>query len=315
MIHRISIRLVLVILVPLVGCREKQPHSSAQAAAPKSAAPQADQTSSSQGGVVNQSGALSELPGSRAALEQRIGTELTAMMAQSPSGLDRQFWAKMRRRYWLPELNVPIDVVPPAAAKKSIDELMRAEATKSSIFLQFLAGEFDGAASKEMREFLIAYQSSMLVLLANGAGSLPFAFSLDQTTPNVTRGELLLFGITDAVFREGGNPTKLSVDELAEWNKMAKSRNELIRLVGLRTFRRASNDPKTWVEYYANYVGETDQEILDELLKLSLSTGRSEAADLLVSMRGATDQAANPAFAAKLESAIEWVTKNYPQKK
>ena len=311
MITRTSIPLVLVIITPFVGCRDKHQHASA----PKAAAPQAEQTTSYQGEAVNRAESPAEMAEPRAAMEQRIRAELRAMMAQSPSGLDQQFWEKMRRRFWLHDLDVPIEVAPPSGANKSIDDLMRAEAAKSPIFSQFWVGEFDGAASKEEREFLVAYQSTMLALLANGAGALPFAFSLEQTTSNVTRGELLLFGITDVVFREGGNPVKLSVDELTEWEKMAKSPNELIRLVGLRTFRRASNDPKTWLDYYANYVGEKDQDMLDELLKLALTTGRSDAVDLLVSMKGATDQAANPVFATKLESAIEWVRKNYPRKK
>jgi hypothetical protein len=71
--------------------------------------------------------------------------------------------------------------------------------------------------------------------------------------------------------------------------------------------------PDQWLNFYRNYIDETDPSILEEVIDLTFQTARPEAARLLSDVRTRATETLSADLASKLDRSIAWL-KKLPEK-
>jgi hypothetical protein len=266
----------------------------------------------------SQSAALPEAveeaaPGASGALPQearhRIMSELVEMIGRPDSGFTRDDWMKVKDRYWLPEFDATIRDSTDAT---TVRELLATPDGQTPLIVQLLSGSFESQDPDE-QEALLALHNMALVAAATGGSSLYSALADRQNDPNITRGDLVIFEVFNDAFQDVPRSENLSRTTLQEWEQLAGSPNDLVRLLALRTFSKMAPQPEQWLDFYRLYVNDPSDEILAEAAEKLFQTALPEAVEPLIEMRSRSEPPLPEDFAAKLDRSVEFLS-NLPSR-
>lgn len=118
-----------------------------------------------------------------------------------------------------------------------------------------------------------------------------------------------MFEVFNDAFQDVPRSEALPQTTLREWEQLAESPNDLVRLLALRTFSRVSPQPEQWLNFYRSYVDDPSDEIMAEAADKIFETAMPEAADSLIEMRSRTDPPLSADFAGKLDRSISFLSK------
>lgn len=180
---------------------------------------------------------------------------------------------------------------------------------KKPLIVQIATGRFVDIADATEQESLLALHALAMVTASSGGISMPTVFEDRLTNADITRGDIVLFEVFNDAFVDVPRIETVSEAELNKWQGLARSPNGLLRLLALRNFRRVAPSPDQWLNFYRNYVAETDQSILEEVVDLAFQTARPEASRLLSDVRARATATMSPDLASKLERSIAWLEK------
>ncbi len=175
---------------------------------------------------------------------------------------------------------------------------------KKPLIVQIATGRFVDIADATEQESLLALHALAMVTASSGGISMPTVFEDRLANADITRGDVVLFEVFNDAFVDVPRREVVSEPELNQWQGLARSPNGLLRLLALRNFRRVAPSPDQWLNFYRNYVAETDQSILEEVVDLAFQTAR-----LLSDVRTRATATMSPDLASKLERSIAWLEK------
>lgn len=236
---------------------------------------------------------------------QRVMSDIVAMIGKLEGGLTRDDWTKIKERYWLPDFD---RTVRSRVDETTVHELLATPEGETPLVVQLLSGAFKTQDPAE-EDALLAFHNLALVTAAMGGSSLPSAIGDRRNDPNITRGDVIMFEVFNDAFQDVPRSEALPQTTLREWEQLAKSPNDLVRLLALRTFSRVSPQPEQWLDFYRPYVNDSSDEILAEAADKLFETAMPEAAESLIKMRSRTDPPLSADFAGKLDRLINFLSK------
>jgi hypothetical protein len=232
-------------------------------------------------------------------------SDIIATIGNPEDGLTRDDWTKFRERYWLPEFDRTVRSPEDAM---TVRELLATPEGTTPLVVQLLSGSFKTQNPAE-EDSLLAFHNMALVAAATGGSSLPAAIGNRRDDPNITRGDVIMFEVFNDAFQDVARSEELPKTTLREWEQLAESPNDLVRLLALRTFSKVSTQPDQWLVFYRSYVDDPSDEIMAEAADKLFETAIPEAAESLIEMRSRTDPPLSADFAAKLDRAINFLSK------
>lgn len=269
---------------------QQQPSSSRQKVTePESQPPQTEQATTT----------------SVALTRKRVWDEVLKLRGDS---LTPDSWKAIKQRYWTPNLE---QVVQRGGQAKtaSVRSLLAVPRDKKPLIVQIATGRFVDITDATEQESLLALHALAMVTASSGGISMPTVFEDRLANADITRGDVVLFEVFNDAFVDVPRRETVSEAELNKWQGLARSPNGLLRLLALRNFRRVAPTPDQWLNFYRNYVAETDQSILEEVVDLAFQTARPEAARLLSDVRTRAAGTLPADFVAKLDRSVAWLEK------
>jgi hypothetical protein len=235
---------------------------------------------------------------------QRVMSDIVAMIGKPEGRLTPDDWTKIKDRYWLPDFD---RIVRSTAEATTVRELLATPDGHTPLVVQLLSGSFETQIPAE-KDALLAFHNLALVTAAMGGSSLPSAIGDRRNDPNITRGDVMMFEVFNDAFQDVPRSGEFPKTTLREWEQLAESPNDLVRLISLRTFSRVSPQPEEWINFYRSYVDDPSDEIIAEAADKIFETAMPEAAELLIEMRSRTDPPLSSEFAGKLDRAISFLS-------
>ena len=232
-------------------------------------------------------------------------SDIVAMIGKPEGGLTRDDWTKIKERYWLPDFDRAVSGPEDAT---TVRELLATPEGETPLVVQLLSGSFKTQDPAE-EDALLAFHNLALVTAAMGGSSLPSAIGDRRNDPNITRGDVIMFEVFNDAFQDVPRSETLPQTTLREWEQLAESSNDLVRLLALRTFSKVSPKPEQWLDFYRSYVDDPSDEIMAEAADKIFETAMPESAELLIEMRSRTDPPLSADFAGKLDRSISFLTK------
>jgi hypothetical protein len=236
---------------------------------------------------------------------QRVMSDIIATIGKPESGLTRDDWKKIKERYWLSDFDRTVRSPEDAT---TVRELLATPEGEIPFVVQLLSGSFKTQDPAE-EDALLAFHNLALVAAAMGGSSLPSAIGDRRNDSNITRGDVIMFEIFNDAFQDVPRSETLPQGTLREWEQLAESPNDLVRLLALRTFSRVSPQPEQWLDFYRSYVDDPSDEIMAEAADKIFETAMPEAAESLIEMRSRTDPPLSADFAEKLDRSISFLSK------
>ena len=243
--------------------------------------------------------------GSPQQARQRVMSEIVAMIGKPEGELTRDDWTKIKQRYWIPDYDRTVRSPEDAT---TFLELLATSEGETPLVVQLLSGSFKTKDSAE-EDALLAFHILALVTAAMGGSSLPSAIGDRGNDPNITRGDVIMFEVFNDAFQDVPRSEVLPQTTLREWEQLAESPNDLVRLLALRTFSRVAPQPEQWLDFYRSYVDDPSDEIMAEAADKIFETAMPEAAESLIEMRSRTDPPLSADFAGKLDRSISFLSK------
>lgn len=243
--------------------------------------------------------------GSPQQARQRVMSDIVATIGRPEGGLTRDDWVKIKERYWLPNFD---RTVRGPEDEVTIRELLATPEGETPLVAQLLSGSFKTQDPAE-EDALLAFHILALVTASMGGSSLPSAIGDRRNDPNITRGDVIMFEVFNDAFQDVPRSKSLPQSTLREWQQLAESPNDLVRLLALRTFSRVSPEPEQWLDFYRSYVEDPSDEIMAEAADKLFETAMPEAVESLIAMRSRTNPPLSADFAVKLDRSINFLSK------
>jgi len=235
---------------------------------------------------------------------KRIASALAQLIGKPQGGLSLREWRIVKEHYWHPSFDGRLAARSPGSG---IRNLLTLPPGIESPVTQVLTGKFTDITDPSEQEALLAYHLLAMVTAGSGGASMPAAVIENAQRAEVTKGDLILFEVFNDAFvdiSQSAEPTKLELDQ---WMFLARSPNDLYRLLALRTFRQIQTSPEQLLAFYRLYVGESDRDIIEEAVGLVIQIARPEAASLLAEIGVRANDAGNVDLVARLDKSIEWL--------
>jgi hypothetical protein len=211
------------------------------------------------------------------------------------------------RHYWIPSLNQVINPKRMGDPEMAISAMFKSESEKETLIGQLLTGKFTSISDPAEQEFLVAAHILSLVVAAEGGGSLPEVISDRSNDAKITRGDIFLFEVLRDAFVDLPTRKPLSQSSKEKWQQLTTAPNRIYRLLALETFSSVQPGPKEWLDFYRNYLNETDPEIFREATLRVSQTSVSEASAVLLEFKNKCDQSVESTFISDLDLSIEWL--------
>ena len=237
---------------------------------------------------------------------RQIATEIATLIGADVDSLDENQWRALRNRYWLP----PFDKRVPAQVSGSplrIKDMFDAVFGKETPVMQLFAGGGANITEPAEQDAITAYHLVAMMIAGNGGASMPGAFADSVDRAEITKGDLILFEIFSDAFTESTNRKILTRQERDSWRQLARSPNDLYRLLALNNYCHVTPVSSEWLDYYRLYLNEKNPEILEKVAALAFMTARPEAAQLLIDMKAQGIVGKNPKLMSKLDESIEFL--------
>lgn len=241
-----------------------------------------------------------------ATTREEVLTELASLVSGSEQGVTANEWRSVKETFWSPELDAVVSDERSAGEPPRISEMLQDARGEMPLIAQILRDDFSGSISESEKSFLQAYHSLAMISAQTGGQSLPDAVSDRVESEDITRGDVFVLEIFDDAFTDVKKRPEISDSTLREWGRLAESPNDVIRLLALRNFRRVTQRPEEWVDFYRRYTNEENPEILEEVIDLVFQTSEPEAAQVLSDIRQQSPTGLTDELAEKVDRSIEW---------
>lgn len=229
--------------------------------------------------------------------------------APQKNRLSKAVWSKILAQYWPSSFDAPLPNVLNTNGQidpKLLGNLIPRPGTRLEhvpFSQQFEKGEFDGVSDPLEVKALTAFYGVASADAVIDGHALPILVEQLAATVTPRRGDVQMFRLLDDAYDSVESPQPLSGAEFDEWRKIAHVPNPLYRLLGLRRFGVIEGDSTRAIEFYREYIGETDPAIVGEVIRLAMATSGNERLDLLEAMRLANVGKSPPETILKLEQA------------
>lgn len=242
----------------------------------------------------------------QATTREELLTELANLISGSDRGITADEWRSVKETFWSPELDAVVSDEKGTVEAPRISEMLQDTRGETPLIAQILRDDFSGSISESEKGFLQAYHSLAMISAQTGGQSLPDAVGDRVESEAVTRGDVFVLEIFDDAFTDVKKRPTISDSTLREWGRLAESPNDVLRLLALRNFRRVTQRPEEWVDFYSRYTKEENPEILEEVIDLVFQTSEPEAAQVLSEIRQQSPAGLTDELAEKVDRSIEW---------
>lgn len=237
--------------------------------------------------------------------EEVLG-ELATMVNDSEQGVTENHWRSVKDAFWSPELDAVVSDEQDTGEAPRISEMLQDARGETPLIAQILRDDFSGSISDSEKSFLLAYHSLAMISAQTGGQSLPDAVGDRVGSEDVTRADVFVLEIFDDAFTDVKKRPTISDSKLREWGRLAESPNDVFRLLALRNFRRVTQRPEEWVDFYSRYTNEENPEILEQVIDLVFQTSEPEAAKVLSDIRQQSPAGLTDELAEKIDRSIKW---------
>jgi hypothetical protein len=166
----------------------------------------------------------------------------------------------------IPKAFLEIIAQPESGGNFSIDAVLRSLSGGSQPFI---------SNDAEKTGFRAISAACILAIESTKANSVPLLFASMENRLPTSRGDFAILSAVNAYLhnREAFTLAKMPPKDLEEWNKMARSKNPVFRLLAAMIFDSLVDNPTDRGAFFSTYSDETDARIANLAIEMDASSG------------------------------------------